>query len=408
MKKLIIIIAAFAFQGAKAQVSTKQPKQHQASFDLGSGLNFSFNDGAYAFNMGGMIQPYFSMYNAAEAEVDYFLNAKRTYFNLGGEARNEKLDFFVQMDFSRADPLLDVWIGYEPVKGLKMHFGQMQNIANNREMLLMENNLQFVERSALSTTFSRTGRELGGFVEYALELGNVVLVPQVSMTSGDGKNSFGVDSRDPDIGGFKYSTRIDLYPFGKFSEGNDEQIADLPGEEKLKMVIGVAASMNDGASDTLGEGHGELFLYNKLGQRQLPDYRKLCGDVLVKYKGFSFLGEYMIATAAGLSGAFLNESASVNLIPTQISEMLALGTAYNAQLGYVTGSGYGVDFRYSGVQTEFEENPRSYLKNCSMWSVGVTKYVHGNNLKLHLGYTSMQPKGEDASSLAEFMVQVAF
>jgi len=408
MRKLITILILLACTQVHAQRSSKQPSQHHAGFDLGTGLNFSFNDGAYSFNMGGIIQPYFGIYNQSDAEAEYFLNAKRTYFNLGGTARDEKLDFFVQMDFSRADPLLDVWIGYEPVKGLKFSFGQKQNIANNRELLIMENNLQFVDRSVLSTTFSRTGRELGAFLDYILELGQVVVVPQVAVTSGDGKNSFGLDSRDVDLGGFKYSARVDLYPFGKFSQGNDKQIADLRREKKVKMVIGGAASMNDGASDTLGEGHGELFLYNKLGQRQLPDYRKLTTDVLVKYKGFSFLAEYRIATAAGLQGAFLNEAASVNLIPQQISEMLALGTGYNVQLGYVTHSGYGLDFRYSGIQPEFEENDRSYVMKNSVWSVGATRYFHGNNLKVHLGYTSMQPDGGDASSLAEFLVQVAF
>ena len=63
-------------------------------------------------------------------------------------------------------------------------------------------------------------------------------------------------------------------------------------------------------------------------EAQLPDYRKVYTDLLLKYKGFSFLGEYAIVTAKGLQGAYLNANGASLLIPTQISQFLALGTGY--------------------------------------------------------------------------------
>ena len=129
------------------------------------------------------------------------------------------------------------------------------------------------------------------------------IVPQVAITSGDGRNSFGTDSRDVDLGGLKYGARLDIYPLGFFSEGNDKSTADLAHEESPKLVLGVAASYNDGASHSAGEGHGDFFLYNADGRVQLPDYRQVYGDILVKYKGISVLGEYLIATATSLLGS---------------------------------------------------------------------------------------------------------
>ena len=52
--------------------------------------------------------------------------------------------------------------------------------------------------------------------------------------------------------------RLDFYPLGKFSENNNQSIADFIGEDKLKLVLGVAGSINDGASNQVGEGHGDF------------------------------------------------------------------------------------------------------------------------------------------------------
>ena len=78
---------------------------------------------------------------------------------------------------------------------------------------------------------------------------------------------------------------------------------------------------------------------NALGRNQLPDYRQLYSDILVKYKGFSILGEYVISIATNLNGTFTDVSAVSELATSQISEYLALGSSFNVQVGYVTKSG---------------------------------------------------------------------
>jgi len=89
----------------------------------------------------------------------------------------------------------------------------------------------------VSTAFSASGREFGLFVSHLFLLGTVGVEPQIAITSGDGRNSFGVDSRDYDRGGLKYGGRLDVYPLGFFVEGNGNLIADLAHEETFKMVI---------------------------------------------------------------------------------------------------------------------------------------------------------------------------
>lgn len=398
---LFLILIAFTLN-ATAQTN------NSAKFELGNGLQFNFNNGDYKFKLGGMMQPYVAVDMPEGQDAGYLFNAKRTYFNFSGMAVNEKVDFFIQTDFSLGRPLLDAWFGYHPTSNLEIAFGQKQNIANNREMLVMEDQLQFADRGLLSQTYAATGREFGLFVSNKFTIGDIGIVPQIAITSGDGRNSFGADSRDIDLGGFKYAARLDVYPLGYFTEGNEKRIADLAHESSPKLVLGGAASFNDGASNSVGEGHGDFFLYNAIQQNQLPDYRKLYGDVLFKYKGFSLLGEATVATATNLQGSYIDQLAGEELVPTQISEYLALGTGYNAQLGYVTKGGYGVDFRFASVSPEFATNANSIVSENQAWSIGLSKYVKGNSLKIHTAFSSVNNDVLGNSNLAEFMVQLIF
>ncbi len=383
-----VIICSLILSSIQLAAQTTETNE-EVSFELGSGLNFRFNDGAYEFKLGGMIQPSFAYEKTEDIDADYFFNAKRSYFNFSGKAVEEKVSFFLQTDFSLGQPLLDAWIGYHPSAQFNIYFGQKQSIGNNREMMIMETFLTFPDRSLLSTELSRTGREFGLFLDYELGTDDLAIVPQIAITSGDGRNSFGSDSRDVDFGGFKYAGRLDIYPLGKFTKGNHDLVADLAHEASPKLVIGAAGSFNDGASHQVGAGHGEFLLYNRLGNNQLPDYQQVYSDILIKYKGFSFLGEYSIATATNLQGSFIDQAGSDELQKTEISEFLALGTALNLQLGYVTKSGYGADFRYASTTPEFDSNTASQMQELSAITVGFSRYFKNNDLKLQTALTSL-------------------
>jgi hypothetical protein len=401
----LILIAAMACTTAMAQ-GPQNP--HKSGFELGNGLNFSFNEDQYFFKISGMIQPAFAFERMDDNDADYFFNAKRTYFNMSGRALKEKVSFFMQTDFSLASPLLDAWLAYHPTDNITITAGQKQTIANNREMMVMEDLLQFADRSLLSTNFSQTGREMGIYAEWRATAGNVGIVTQGAVTSGDGRNSFGTDSRDVDLGGLKYGGRVDVYPLGFFSPGNELLMADLMHEQELKMVIGFAGSYNDGASNPVGEGHGNFLLYNSRGTTQLPDYRQLYADLLAKYRGFSFLGEYVVATATSLEGIYTDVSATQPLQPTEISQFLALGTSYNAQLGYVTLSGYGFDVSYSAITPEFAENTASIIAETTAWTFGLSRYFKENDLKIQTSLSAISGPQDTNTLMGSLIFQVVF
>lgn len=405
--KLTNIIAILLLSCSIAMAQESKDTIPPVDFKLGDGLNFNFNQGYYKFKISGFIQGFYGYEKTQGLESENEMNAKRTYLSISGSLANDKISFLLQNDFSRGESLLDAWVAYSPISNLKLSFGQKQTFTNNREMTFYEDKLQFTDRGIFSTAFSNEGREFGLFAESEFAISNVIIRPKIAITSGDGLNSFGSDSRDVDNGGLKYGGRLDILPLGKFKDGNDGYIADLMHEDKLKILAGASFSYNNGASNEVGEGHGDFLFYNYKNEEQYPDYRKYYADILFKYKGFSLLGEYVDASALALEGSFLNEAATLPLYATQISQYLVLGNGYNFQGGYVTKSGYALDLRYEKLNPEYEENALSLLSEQEAYTVGLTKYFKGNNLKIQSAFSSLQTASGNTFS-AQLLVQVVF
>ena len=362
-------------------------KTESKEFQLGDGLRFNVNDGDYKFSISGFIQGAYKYEKTDGSDANNYMNARNTYLSISGSMYKEKVSFLLQNNFSNGKPLLDAWVAYAPISSMKISFGQKQTFTNNREMTFYEDKLQFVDRGIFSSEFSNTGREFGVFFESQLGNKSFIVKPKLAISSGDGVNSFGANSIDVDKGGLKYGGRIDLLPLGNFKPGNDGYIADLLHEDKLKVLIGTAYSYNIGASSKVGEGHGDFVFYDKNLKQKLPDYRKSYVDILIKYKGFSFLGEYVSSSALSLEGSFINSTATVPLFMTEISNYLVLGNGYNIQGGYVSKSGLSLDFKYEKLTKEFNKNT-SLLANQDAFTVGITKYLNGNNLKIQSSVSS--------------------
>jgi len=309
-------------------------------------------------------------------------------------------------DFSLTSPLLDAWVAYHINNNINLSFGQKLISGNNRAMIFKRDNLQFFNRSLLSTNFSGSGREFGLFLDLSLSFNRFNINPSFGITSGDGRSSFGTNSRDVDYGGFKYFGRIDFYPLGYFSEGNNLQVFDLKRERQLKLVFGVASSYNDGASSGVGEGHGDFFLYNVNGDIQLPDYRQLYLDLLLKYRGLSLLAEYANASASSLNQIYIDPIGFSLLQPTAISEYLALGSGLNFTLGYILKSNFGFDIGYSAINPEYEENLSSVVTKTNDIRFSLTKYFLENNLKISSTFSSTTNSDDSSSSLVSIIMQL--
>ena len=416
MKKLIITTI---FLLSISNAFTQESEKNSASFNLGEGISFSFNEGKYEFNIFGFIRPSYiysdeKIYTPEGSYSNVYRQFKSQNSNLyfTGAAIDEKLSFTIQMDYSSSDPLVEAFIGYHINEKTTLYFGQMQVSHNNLEMVQNENDLRFTSRGLISQTYTESGEEFGLFLETSF--GNSFLVePTLAITSGDGKNSFGEDSRDSDKGGVKFGSRINILPFGDFSEGNRLSTVDLMHEEKPKVQIGVAYSKNMGASNQVGDGHGDFILYDNSGDELFPDYSQLFFDLNLKYKGFSLVLEYADAFASGLDQIYTDPNAFNLLIPQQISEYLVVGDSQGIQFGYFTKNGISVDFIYESLNPEFDSYESSVLRKSSNMGVGISKYLVGNNLKIQASlfktaYENLNNLDDDEFMSAAFLIQVAF
>ena len=381
-----------------------QVPKHSSDFSFGTGINFQLNDGKYQFNFGGSIQPQINISSSNNVE-EYFYNSPNSLFSLYARNNDKKITLFMLNDFSKSNPLLDAWGAIE-FNFFNVAFGQKHAISNF-ESMLYENNLTFNSRSLMNQAFNSDGREFGIFISSNFGYGNLVFEPNISVTSGDGINSFGALASDYDLGGLKYAFKLNFYPFGEFS-GNKIHFSDLSFEKDLKIMISLGGSYNDGASNAVGEGHGDFNLYDANGDSKYPDYRKLHFDLLSKYQGFSFLAEYLIATATDLDGSYKsiplfldNELANsdAQLFASEISQFLSVGSGLNTQLGYMTKSGLSIDLSYSMVEPEFEKNTSSIISKASSSRIGFSKYLVKNAVRVHTGVENVSIESQENDEL---------
>ena len=406
MKKLIVTTI---FLLSISYAFTQQSEKNSASFNLGEGISFSFNEGKYEFDIFGFIRPSYiysdeKIYTSEGSYSNVYRQFKSQNSNLyfTGAAIDEKLSFTIQMDYSSSDPLVEAFIGYHINDKTTLYFGQMQVSHNNLEMVQNENDLRFTSRGLISQTYTESGEEFGLFLETSF--GNSFLVePTLAVTSGDGKNSFGEDSRDSDKGGVKFGSRINILPFGDFSEGNRQSTVDLIHEEKPKVQIGIAYSKNIGASNLVGDGHGDFVLYDSSGEENYPDYSQLFFDLNLKYKGFSLLFEYADSYASGLDDIYTDPNGFNTLVPKQISEYLVLGDSQGIHFGYFTKSGYSIDFIYEQSNPEFNSNIDSILRESTNVGFGLSKYLSDNNIKLQASVFKTNLKNSFVTQDDEFM-----
>ena len=425
MKKIISIISLFAIittvhaQESNQDISASFDKNNDYTYNLGSGILFNFDDSTHMFQIGGMSQPRFlnSRVNDTTLDPGNYFGIKRSYFSLNGSLNKGMFSFLIQTNFSDSYPLLDAWAGYHPNKNISIYFGQRMSPFNNLSMQIMEYNLQFASRNYLSQNFTESGREFGLFIESKFSIGNIGFKPILAITSGDGKNSFGVLSSDTDQGGLKYGGRLNIYPFGFFKENNEFIGHDTYKEKSHKLMFGFSSSLNQGASHEIGEGHyfqdlppnGTFMFFDTIGNRKLPNYLKNYVDILYKYKGFNILFEYVNTAAYNLQGTSLNSTGSLLLEPTQISQYLVLGNAFNIQGGYLFKSDWSIDLKFGRSFYEFEQT-YSILQNYDSMGAGITKYFSNRAVKTQLmaSYVNF-PSLENQNILGlECLLQIKF
>lgn len=342
-----------------------------------------------------------------------FSNKLSTVFRVNFPANRQSVTTGVR---SFNNPLQEAYVEFRPNRKHVFNFGLRADYIDSRETRIEGESLGFTERSAVCGAFD-------AIFDYGLRYkgryrlgGKNVLKPYFSITTGDSRSSL-----QRNYGGLKYGVRLDYLPFDEFVRGGEYYMEDLQREQKPKLVFGVIASYNDGATSAFGVNGGRFIYGDSLQNVLLPKYTKFGFDYLFKYKGFYSMGSLFSTQASvpenikgefRLNGTFNRYAISQSALQTEtvVLNRLNIGTGFNMQMGYVFPSDVAIGVRYS----QLNGNTRSarFDEYNKFYSLVFTKYLSDHNCKfqIELGYDNLNDPirklTQDGNYYSQFMFTI--
>jgi phosphate-selective porin OprO/OprP len=303
---------------------------------------------------------------------------RRARLKFGGFAFSPKLKYKVELGLSNRDlgkvdertnfaprMILDAVLKWNFYKGFELWAGQTK-LPGNRERVVSSANMQFVDRSRLNKVYN-IDRDIGIQLRHSHKIGNNFHIKEiVSISQGEGRNLV-----QDNIGGFQYTGRLELLPLGKFEGKGDYIMAAIKREEKPKLAIGVTYDFNDRAvKDKSNQGS---YMIDESGENASGYFHSnistLFADMMFKYKGISFMGEYAWRDA-DIVDHFSSDSTSIATVAT--------GSGINLCLGYMFINNWEIAARYTQIDPSAETGDESDQQ----YTLGLSKYFVGHALKV--------------------------
>ncbi|PKV76283.1 porin [Pontibacter ramchanderi] len=381
--KIYTLLLAFLLAGSAAAVA-QTPEGNPPLFNFKRGVGLVTPDSSFSINMRFRVQSR-AIYNSTSKDdfgvSEYEMRVRRLRLRFEGFMYSPKLTYNIQLSFSRGDMdwslrddtyinispnvVRDAVVYYKPNDQWQFAFGQTK-LPGNRQRVISSGDQQFIDRSIVNIGFN-IDRDFGFQAVYNNSIGTFHYLIKSALTAGEGRNVFSTD------GGLAYTGRVELLPFGRFTNGGDYFEGDLEREPTPKLSLAGGMSHNEDARRIGGQIGRDLY--------EQTDIQTYIFDGLLKYKGMALYAEYMAREA--------DNPVTQNAAGQQRN--ILTGRGQNYQLSYIFPSNVELAGRYSRVTPNqevraFENTEEAYL-------VGVTKYLRAHRLKLqgNVGYHSQNP-----------------
>src|SRR5690606_5217 len=172
------------------------------------------------------------------------------------------------------------WNFYE---NFELWFGQTK-LPGNRDDLISSGSLQLVDRSLLNTNYGLE-RDLGIQFRHHFQLSDEFIIKEAfAISQGEGRNI-----TSGNIGGFQYTSRLELLPFGDFIKKGDYVGGDIYREHAPKLAIVASYDFNHNAVKT--QSNRGSYMITDTGFYE-TNISTLFIDAMFKYRGFSLMAEY--------------------------------------------------------------------------------------------------------------------
>lgn len=345
-------------------------------FSYGKGLGITSPDSLFMLNIRFRIQNRFaftteSLEDLSISEVEARVRRMRLRFD--GFIYDPRLTYVIQLSFSRGDldfddtgfpnVVRDALVMYSFNKHFSLGLGQTK-LPGNRQRVNSSGDLQLPDRSIVNSTFN-VDRDFGLQLYYNNKLGFMTYVLRGALTSGEGRNVTKSDK------GLAYTGRLELLPFGAFTNGGDYFEGDLSREPKPKISIGLTYSDNENATRT----GGQLGVFLPPGEQR--DIETSMLDFLFKYNGWALASEYLNRTT-------IDPLILIDPVESDYA-FIYKGHGFNVQGSYLFKNNWELVSRFSEVKPDVElADFTPYVKQ---YTLGTTKYIKGHRLKLQCDVT---------------------
>ena len=325
--------------------------------------------------------------------ANHNLLIRRARLKFDGFAYSPKLKYKLQLglsnrdiaganDYNRNSPryILDAVIMWNFAKDWELWAGQTK-LPGNLDQLVSSGNMQFIDRSLLNSRFN-LGRDIGIQLHHKTKLGDSFLMREkVAISQGEGRN---VTSGNE--GGLQYTGRLEFLPMGEFKSKGEYFQSDLKREEQPKLMLAFTYNYNQDAVRT--QNSAGSYMIRTDGSLYKTDITSIFADAMFKYKGFSFMGEYVKRTAANPMAREAN-----GISPT--GDVVLIGDAINFQAGYLFTNNYEVALRF----TDVNHDDITYLLPTTEYTLGVNKFIVGHKLKVQsdLSYRTLDGNDDNIS-----------
>ena len=338
-------------------------------------LNIVGKDSTWSMKFGARFQFLATslMQDGESPESSFLIRRARLKFD--GFAVNPKLQYKLELGLSNRDiagvseftgntPLyvMDAVLKYNFYQNFEIWVGQTK-LPGNRERVISSANMQQVDRSILNARFN-IDRDIGFQLRHHFTISKHFVIEETfALSQGEGRNVV-----TGNLGGHEYTGRVELYPFGSFSNKGDYSGADLIREQSPKLAFGVTYDHNENAVKTR----------SNLGSYMETDYgfyetniNTLFLDAMFKYKGFSLMAEYADREA--------KDPIAKNSDGTETGDVVQVGTGLNIQSGYLFKNNWEISGRYSSVELDKDITGKDPEHQ---YTFGVSKYIVGHSLKV--------------------------
>lgn len=365
-QSLICFLLTLGSLSATAQSESDE----RAMVSVSKGLSFA-QDSVFLLNMRFRMQNRIGARsnNLPDLSIqEWEARVRRLRLRFDGYVGNPKLQYYIQLSFSRADQDFDnggeakiirdaiIYYNFSP----RFYIGMGQSkLPGNRQRVTSSGNMQLADRSIANAAFT-LDRDFGLFAYFNQPVGKALLNLKGAVSTGEGRNITRTDQ------GLAYTLRAEWLPWGDFAGNGDYSEGDLEFEQQPRLSLAATYSRNE---ETRQSG-GQLGFPLQHG----IDLNTWIADAMFKYRGHACLFEWMHRR----SDLLVAPDASGNSIG------IPAGTGLNFQYSYTLRNYWEPVLRFSRVQM-VAGSPLSHQREVLL---GVNKYLNKHRIKVqaHTGY----------------------